>query len=148
MNLSMARHIYDSILNASRQAAPAEACGLLGGENGCATQFFELYNADESNEHYRMLPEEQFAAVREMRSQGLQLLAIWHSHPETPPRMPAEDLRLAYTPNVAYIILSLANPIVPEMRGFVVEDGAPEEVAVEIVSRYNEDATFQQTPSS
>ena len=76
--------------------------------------------------------EEQFAAIKQMRAAGLSMVGIWHSHPETPARMSDEDLRLAYTPDVVYVILSLAVPGSPSLRGFTVTDGVPTEVSVEV----------------
>jgi proteasome lid subunit RPN8/RPN11 len=117
---------------AARAAAPIEACGLLGGVDGAVKQFYELRNADAAAEHYNMAPEEQFAAVKDMRANGLSMLAIWHSHPETPARMSEEDLRLAYTPGVVYVIVSLADPAGPDIKGFTVKDGTPTAVTIEI----------------
>lgn len=132
MSLAVPRGIYDSMLAAARRAAPLEACGLLAGRDGRAELFYELRNADASAEHYRMLPEEQFAAAKDMRAQGARLVAIWHSHPATPARMSEEDLRLAYTPGALYLILSLAPPAGPDLRGFTAEGGAaaPVEIVV------------------
>jgi [CysO sulfur-carrier protein]-S-L-cysteine hydrolase len=135
MDLKMDRHVYDAMLLAARRAAPLEACGLCGGNDGNVTQFCELTNADASGEHYRMLPEEQFAAVKAMRAKGVGLLAIWHSHPATPARMSPEDLRLAYTPDVVYIIMSLSSPGLPEIRGSSVSNGKAEAVDILIVDR-------------
>lgn len=131
--LKMDKGVFDAMVAAARQAAPLEACGLLGGRRGQATEFCELRNADASGEHYRMLPEEQFAAVKGFRAKGLAMTAIWHSHPATPASMSSEDLRLAYTPDVVYILLSLASAVQPEMRGFTVEEGTPREVAITVL---------------
>jgi len=90
-------------------------------------------NTDAAAEHYNMAPEEQFAVVKDMRSRGLRMLAIWHSHPVTPARMSEEDLRMAYTPNVVYVIVSLADPENPDIKGFTVADGVPTPVEIEIV---------------
>jgi proteasome lid subunit RPN8/RPN11 len=102
MNLRIEQRILDAMLEAARATAPLEACGLLAGNGDCVTKCYVLTNADASPEHYSMKPEEQFAAVKDMRRLGLRLLAIWHSHPASPPRMSAEDMRLAYTPDVVY----------------------------------------------
>jgi proteasome lid subunit RPN8/RPN11 len=91
-----------------------------------------LTNADASPEHYSMKPEEQFAAVKDMRAAGLKMLGIWHSHPASPARMSAEDMRLAYTPDIVYVILSLADSLGPSIRAFVVQDGAVHEAPVVI----------------
>jgi proteasome lid subunit RPN8/RPN11 len=131
--LKITQSIRNALVQVSRHAAPLEACGLLGGLDAVVSEFYELSNIDASGEHYSMNPEEQFAAVKDMRIKGLRMLAIWHSHPETPARMSDEDLRLAYTPGVAYVIVSLAQVDKPSVRGFVVKDGAPEEVEVRIV---------------
>ncbi len=123
MNLRIERTVYDAMLAAARSAVPLEACGLCGGRGNRVERFYELTNADACGEHYSMLPREQFTAVRAMRTAGLDLLAIWHSHPATPARMSEEDLRLAYTPDVVYLILSLMDPDEPDLRGYAVNDG-------------------------
>ncbi len=130
--LTIDQSIADAMIAAARRVTPLEACGLLGGKDGQATAFYELANADASREHYTMLPQEQFDAIKDMRSKGARMLAIWHSHPETPARMSEEDLRLAYTPDVVYLIVSLANPCQPDLRGYIVEDGVPSAVEVAI----------------
>lgn len=132
MKLTIAWHVHDAMLASARKVVPLEACGLLGGGDELATEFYELTNADASGEHYSMLPEEQFAAVKDMRARGVRMLAIWHSHPETPARMSDEDLRLAYAPDVVYVILSLADPDKPDIRGYTVKDGIPAGVDIEI----------------
>ena len=118
------------MLRAARSATPLEACGLLAGENGRATKCYVLTNADASPEHFSMKPEEQFAAVKDMRAARLKMLGIWHSHPASPARMSAEDMQLAYTPDVVYVILSLAEPEAPRIRAFTVCDGIAHETPV------------------
>lgn len=132
MKLSIEKDISEAMLEAARKAGPLEACGLLGGTDGRATEFYELTNADSSGEHYSMKPEEQFAAVKNLRARGARMLAIWHSHPATPARMSDEDLRLAYTPEVAYVIVSLADPNEPDIRGFSVSEGVPSGIDITI----------------
>lgn len=132
MSLTIERDVYEEMLLASTRAVPCEACGLLAGEDRRATKCYELTNADNSPEHFSMIPSEQFSAVRDMRSRGLRMLAIWHSHPESPARMSEEDLRLAFTPDVTHVILSLAGQAGPEIRGYQLNDGVPENVAIVI----------------
>ena len=148
MKLTIERDILNAMLKAARQAAPLEACGLLGGTDGHATEFYELANADASGEHYKMVPEEQFAAVKDMRGKNVRMLAIWHSHPATPARMSDEDLRLAYTPDVVYVILSLADPDRPDLRGFIVCDGSPAPIDVVIPSTPAAQHTTRASPAT
>jgi proteasome lid subunit RPN8/RPN11 len=119
------------MLAAAKAAAPLEACGLCGGRDGRVTEFHPLTNADASGEHFSMLPQEQFKAVKAMRASGSGMLAIWHSHPASPARMSEEDLRLAFTPETVYLITSLAGPDGPVLRGFTVSGGRPEPVEIE-----------------
>ncbi len=132
MKLTIPHDAYDAMLAAARAVAPLEACGLLGGVGHAVEQFYELENTDAAAEHYTMAPEAQFAAIKDMRTKGLRMLAIWHSHPVTPARMSEEDLRMAYTPNVVYVIVSLADPQNPDIKGFTVANGTPTSVEIEI----------------
>ncbi len=92
------------------EAAPAECCGLIGGaESGNARNIYRLRNVAGNREvAYEAAPEELFAAQREMRRRGEQLLAIYHSHPRAVAPAPSEtDVRLAYYPSAVYLIIGL-----------------------------------------
>jgi proteasome lid subunit RPN8/RPN11 len=132
MIFSLRQRVYDRMVEASRNAFPLEACGLLAGHDGRGEAFYELTNADASEQDYRMIPEEQFAAVRDMRGKGLGLTAIWHSHPKAPSRMSEKDVRLAFTPDAAYLVLSLLSEQNPHLRAFRVDDGATREMEIEL----------------
>jgi len=132
--LTIARSVWAELAAAAEKAVPNEACGLLAGRDGNVTKFYPMTNVDASPEHFSMKPEEQFAAVKDMRRMELKMLAIWHSHPSTPPRMSAEDLRLAFTPDVAYVILSLAQGATPECRAFAVNSGIPQSIEMVIAN--------------
>ena len=104
----------------AREADPAECCGLIGGsEAGVAASIYRLRNVAANNHtSYEVAPEELFAAQREMRQRGEQLVAIYHSHPRAAEPEPSEtDVRLAYYPSATYLIVGLAGPE-PVMRAF------------------------------
>ncbi len=132
MDLSMAGPAYREMVEATRAELPNEACGLLAGTGQRITDCYVLTNADASPDHYSMIPDEQFAAVRDIRKRGLRLLGIWHSHPGAPACFSDEDLRLAYTPEIAYVIFSPVDPEDPEIRGYRVENGTPREIRVTV----------------
>ena len=69
-----------------------------------------------------MDPKEQLAAVKDMRSNGLQLLGNFHSHPESPSRPSEEDKRLAYDSKVNYLILSLMDNDNPVFNAFWIDE--------------------------
>lgn len=124
--------IYRSMLKLARAKSPIEACAVLGGAEGRVSEFIEMTNADNSPEHFSFVPEEQFAAVKKLRAAGKKMIGIWHSHPASPARMSEEDLRLAYTPDVAYVILSLVDTDRPVLKAFNVIEGKPREIRLDI----------------
>ncbi len=105
--MKISREIVEQIFAQGRREAPNEACGYLAGNDGTAVKAMALTNVDHSPEHFSLDPKEQFAAVRQLRAEGLAILGVYHTHPETPARPSAEDIRLAYDPAVLYVIASL-----------------------------------------
>ena len=130
--LTIPKSIRDDIIAHAREGFPLEVCGILGGQGGSVSATFRMTNTDASNEHFMMDPKEQFAVVKELRARGLEMAAIYHSHPETPARPSEEDIRLALTPDVSYVIVSLADPGIPVLRSFRITAGLVEPEEVEI----------------
>jgi proteasome lid subunit RPN8/RPN11 len=115
--------VADMIRHAGEQA-PVEACGLLVGVGVEVTDSYRLTNVDASSEHFSLDPKEQFAVIKDIRPKGWDVLAVYHSHPETPARMSQEDLRLALAPEMRYVIVSLAGEE-PQVKCFTVWEGRP-----------------------
>ena len=120
--LTIPEAVYRQMVAQARAEAPIEACGILAGRDGAVEKLYEMTNADGATDHFMMAPAEQFAVVKDMRSAGLEMLAVYHSHPETPARPSEEDIRLALTPGVTYVIVSLLGEGSP-VRGFTIEVG-------------------------
>ncbi|MDR2041781.1 MAG: M67 family metallopeptidase [Tannerella sp.] len=124
--------IIDAIIRQARDELPDEACGLLAGIDTVVKKRFPLENTDHSPEHFSFDPREQFRVLKEARSEGLRILANYHSHPSTPARPSDEDIRLAYDPDILYLIASLASEP-PVVRAFArnVEGGmTPVEIKI------------------
>ncbi len=140
--LQIPNNIFRQILKQAKAEAPIEACGILAGKDGEVEKLYKMTNADQSSDHFMMEPKEQFKVAKDIRSAGLEMLAIYHTHPTTPARLSAEDIRLAVTPDVAYVIVSLQDTE-PAVKGFLIEDGDPlskqetnvTEVSVKIVGK-------------
>jgi len=105
--LTITASIKAALFAHARRELPNEACGYLGGKDGRVSVAIPLRNLDASPEHFAMDPQEQFNAVRALRGQGLQALGVYHSHPDSPARLSAEDLRLLRQPGLAYVVISL-----------------------------------------
>jgi len=94
--LQMARSIYERIIGRAREGFPFEVCGILGGKGNIVSAIYPMTNTDASRDHFMMDSREQFSVVKALRSQELEMLAVYHSHPETPARLSDEDIRLAF----------------------------------------------------
>jgi proteasome lid subunit RPN8/RPN11 len=126
----------DAIIDQARSEHPNEACGLLAGhysENGGeATKIYRMANAERSPVIYRMDPAEQLRVFNDIENQGLDLVAIYHSHTRSPAYPSATDVQLAYYPEALYLIVSLRDADRPELRGFQIHDGKVTEIELEI----------------
>ena len=120
MILQLRREHLDLIVAHARETAPAECCGLVGGVNDNTTTVYQLRNVTpDPHVAYEAAPEELFKAQRQMRDRGEVLLAIYHSHPRSAEPSPSEtDVRLAYYPLAAYLIVGLAGdqPVVKAFK--------------------------------
>lgn len=129
--LNIPRQIHDELIEHAREGFPLEVCGILGGTGDTVSAVYRMTNTDASNEHFMMEPREQFSVVKDLRAKGLAMLAIYHSHPESPARPSAEDIRLALTPGVSYVIISLA-ATEPDVQSFRIEQGVVDRESIEI----------------
>ena len=122
--ITLQRSQRDQILSYARAADPAECCGLIGGtQKSLASSIYPLRNiAANTTTSYEAAPEDLFNAQRQMRDNGEELLAIYHSHPRSVEPAPSQtDVRLAYYPQALYFIIGLAGPT-PVMRAFRISE--------------------------
>lgn len=125
----MPANLVAGLVAHARAAMPNEAVGVAGGRDGAIAALYPLHNTAQSNERYTVDPVEQMAAYREMAEAGLECVAVYHSHPETPARPSVTDVAEAYDPDVAYVIVSLA-AAEPSVRAFRIEDGEVGELSI------------------
>ena len=127
--------IFEQMVAQVKTRVPVEACGILAGRDNKVEKLYEMTNKDNSSEHFMMEPKEQFAVVKDIRSAGLKMLAIYHSHPTTLARPSQEDIRLSLTQDVTYIIVSLQDSNRPVIHGFLIENGSVTKVPVKILPK-------------
>ena len=109
--------------------APLEACGLLAGRDSRVESVIEVTNQAQSPVRFVMDPIEQLRAFEWIDSQGLDLVAIFHSHPAGPETVSPTDIAdSAYA--VVQIILSRMDGSW-RARGFWIENGLYREVPLE-----------------
>ena len=130
--LKIKKEIYEKMVEHTRNGLPLEVCGYLGEKDDEISVIRRMKNIDESNEHFSFDPKEQFEVVKEFRDSGLKAKVVYHSHPETASRPSEEDIKLAYDPNVSYIIISLAQKDVV-VKSFLIKDDLVKEEKIEII---------------
>ncbi len=133
--LTIPQAILDEMIAQAEAEYPLECCGLLAGpkpkKDGTVTRLFKMTNTDRSPVSYFMDPKEQIAAFKAMRTDGLDLLAIYHSHTHTEAAPSLTDIRLAYYPEAVYLIISLADQRQPIVRGYRISSDTGQVTPVE-----------------
>jgi proteasome lid subunit RPN8/RPN11 len=124
------RSVLEAIAAHATAERPNECCGMLGGKDGTATTLYRARNAFASPLRYRVDDRDLFRIVeREIPDAGEELLAIYHSHPNSEAYPSQTDINLADGwPDPLYLICSLADPERPLTRAFSIRDGAVAEV--------------------
>jgi proteasome lid subunit RPN8/RPN11 len=122
--IRLLREHLNEIFEHAHEAQPAECCGLIGGTKDQWTRsIYRLRNiAKNERVSYEAAPDDLFAAQREMRERGEQLIGIYHSHPLAADPEPSDtDVRLAYYPSTTYLIIGLAGSE-PTLRAFRISE--------------------------
>ncbi|OGO33940.1 MAG: hypothetical protein A2Z16_03555 [Chloroflexi bacterium RBG_16_54_18] len=89
---------------------PEEACGMLigriNGFDAITIHTIPVTNTLHSPTRFRMDGREQVDVFNQMENEDLDLVGIYHSHPQGPPGPSEIDVREAYYPNVVHLIWS------------------------------------------
>ncbi|MEW6162985.1 MAG: M67 family metallopeptidase [Nitrospirota bacterium] len=130
--LFVPQSLLDEIISHCKEVYPNEACGILAGKEGVVQKVYKMRNIEDSPVSYMVDSKEQFAAMKEMRKEGLEMLAIYHSHPDSDAYPSPRDIKLAFYPESVYLIVSLIN-IEPKIKAFTIRDEKAEEVEMKTI---------------
>src|SRR4030043_1512765 len=130
--LFITRDLLDEIILHCREIYPNEACGILAGKGRVVQKVYKMTNIENSSVSYMMEPREQFTVMKEMREQGLEMSAIYHSHPQSGVQPSPKDINLAFYPDSLYVILSLIYEE-PAIKAFEIKNGLIREVEIFII---------------
>ena len=127
----MNQKIAEAVIAHAQKEDPYECCGLLAGKNGIASEIHKIANLPSNDPaitdlkvpadralRYVMDPKEQITAFKQMRENGTALVAIYHSHTHSPAYPSETDIRLAFYPDVHYLIVSLEDKNKAQIRAF------------------------------
>ncbi|MFT4881989.1 MAG: proteasome lid subunit RPN8/RPN11 [Natronomonas sp.] len=109
--LRITRAVYDAAIDHAREDAPAEVCGVLGGDRGATGHARTLRRAenaaDEPRTEYRIEPTAQLALIEEIEADGEEVVGFYHSHPGGPAAPSPTDRRCATWTDRSYVIVVL-----------------------------------------
>jgi proteasome lid subunit RPN8/RPN11 len=126
--------VRTQLLEGARAGATLECCGLVAGRDSVITHAFPAANvAANPATSYEIAPEQLFRLMREIRNAGLEMLGIYHSHPNGPNVPSPRDIDRAYYPGAAYFIVSPLGDASQPVRAFSIRDGRTTELGVQIV---------------
>lgn len=115
----------------ARNDAALECCGLLAGSDGAIARIFPAANAAENPAtSYEIAPREIFSLMRAMRAEGVEMLGIYHSHPNGRNEPSPRDIEQAYYSEAAYFIVSPREDGERAVRAFSIRDGSVEELEI------------------
>ncbi len=119
--LRIPRPIHEEMLARAVAARPLECCGLLAGTVaggvGEVRTHHPLVNELQSATEFRSEPRSLFAAMKAMRADGADVLAVYHSHPASEPVPSRRDRERNYAESVVNLIVGFPNGL-PVVRGW------------------------------
>jgi proteasome lid subunit RPN8/RPN11 len=116
----------NSMISIGERGYPYEICGLLlgkAGEERVVTEAFECGNLNKlkPETRYDMDPKDYMRGEALARQKGLEVLGIFHSHPDHPDKASETDRQAAW-PGFSYIIMSIQKGRYISMRSWVLDD--------------------------
>ncbi|HWQ03725.1 MAG TPA: M67 family metallopeptidase [Longilinea sp.] len=117
------------ILDHLKTCLPEEGCGILGGTTEVSTTAFMITNDLHSPTSFQMNPQEQLQAFLRLEDMGLEMTAIFHSHPCGPQFPSQTDVEaFAYPGAISLICVPLEGVWV--IRGFDIMDKKVTEITL------------------
>jgi proteasome lid subunit RPN8/RPN11 len=127
MSLRISSALLNQIRDHGREAYPHECCGLLiGRTKGDAKTVVDLRpvqnsRSDSRETRYVIDPRDLYLAEKEARNRDLDVIGIYHSHPDHPAR-PSEFDREHAFPWYSYIIVRIARGLAEDLASWTLRD--------------------------
>jgi len=123
--LRLSVQLRQQLVDSAARAYPAEACGLLvgraSGERVEVVRSAPARNRAARPDRYDLDPEDFLAADLAARADSLDIVGIWHSHPDHPAVPSPTDLDRAWQ-GFSYLILAINRGEEAELRSWRLVD--------------------------
>lgn len=114
MQLVLSQNHLHELLFYVKQDPSLESCGYLLGfssrQDHYLKSIFPIKNVhQEPQDHFAFSPHDQLKAFQFLKAQSLQIIGVFHSHPQSPPILSEEDLKYIFSPHQSNLVISLQN---------------------------------------
>jgi proteasome lid subunit RPN8/RPN11 len=122
--IAISRAAWDAMVAHARAVYPNECCGaMVGSTDGETKRVLEAVPIENTfegvqRERYEIAPESLLAADREARARGLELIGIFHSHPDCDAYFSTTDLKNS-CPWYSFVVLSVRQGEVVAAKSFL-----------------------------
>jgi [CysO sulfur-carrier protein]-S-L-cysteine hydrolase len=113
----------------AKDALPNESCAFLLGYNDKVKEILEVRNSDESPVTFRIKSTDLLHTYYLAESKGMQVIAIFHSHP-TKPWPSSTDVKFMEINPVVWVIYSTTDG---QLKAFIYDDDLVKEVHIRII---------------
>lgn len=127
LEISISKAAADLITKDGEQTFPDECCGFLFGKEEhnqrSITLAQEVHNNKEGDKRrrFQINPLDYMKAERFALENNLQLLGVYHSHPQHP-AIPSEHDRVVAMPFFSYVIISVLDGKLDDFRSYRLND--------------------------
>src|SRR3990167_8819076 len=116
--LEIPKKIFEEMIEHLRSEFPFEGCGVLAGKRNKVEKLIRLTNTKKSPTAYLADPFEQLNMLKEIEREQIEMLAIYHSHPNNEAYTSMEDIEKAFYNEQLYLIVSFLDKKNPVARIF------------------------------
>jgi proteasome lid subunit RPN8/RPN11 len=116
----IAASVLTDLLRHAREEAPRECCGLLIGQGESVVRSVRARNLHASAARYLIDPEDHFKAIRAARSDGLEVIGAYHSHPASAPVPSATDVAEANSGSEFFYLI--VSPMDDDVRAYRIDE--------------------------
>ncbi len=116
--LDLPPEMIELIVAHAQAGYPEEVCGLVAGREGQAVEVYPGRNVSPTPRVAYEMDVETLMRMVEWEDAGLELLAIYHSHPQGPDGPSETDVAKATYPDAIYVIVSLTDRARPRLSAW------------------------------
>jgi [CysO sulfur-carrier protein]-S-L-cysteine hydrolase len=129
----ISRDLVDEIVQHAREDLPNECCGIVSTNHGGAVKVYRATNAVPSPLRFEIDPRDLIHIHSDIEKSGHEMGSMYHSHVKSPAYPSQTDVNFAQNwPGVVWLIVSLADPDAPDLRGFRITGPDIQEVVLTI----------------